>query len=82
METSIYQTISKFIGHVNAYFMSTLMITYSAMSDVALNAKKMNVNPGGKQPLMRLGRFLNGLMKFVEHMVFTSELNRALAKGL
>ena len=52
------------------------------MPDDALNAKKMNVNPGGKQPLMRPGWFRKGPLKIVQHMVFSSGPNKGLAKGL
>ena len=38
------------------------------MSEDALNAKKMNVNPGGKQPLMRPGYFVKHGIRFTQHM--------------
>ena len=47
-----------------------------------LNAAAMNVNPGGKQPLMRPGWFRRGPLKIKQHMVFLEGPNMGLAKGL
>ena len=52
------------------------------MPEDALNAKRMNVNPGGKQPLMRSGWIRKGPLKIVQHMVFTAGPNKGIAKGL
>ena len=52
------------------------------MPEDSLNAKKMNVNPGGAQPLMRPGWFKIGPMKMVQHMVFQSGPQTGTAKGL
>ena len=52
------------------------------MAEDALNAKKMNVNPGGKQPLMRAGWFVRNRLRFKQHMVFTSGPRAGQPKGL
>ena len=43
-----------------------------------LDASSMNVNPGGKQPIMRPGWYRRGNLKFKQHMVFED----GRAKGL
>ena len=57
-------------------------IICSAMSPDALNAAAMNVNPGGKQPLMRPGWYRRGPLKIKQNMVFVDGPNIGLAKGL
>ena len=52
------------------------------MSPDALNAAAMNVNPGGKQPLMRPGWYRRGPLKIKQNMVFVDGPNIGLAKGL
>ena len=53
------------------------------MADDALNANKMNVNPGGKQPLMRPGWFVNKMgLRIKQHMVFPDGPFEGKPKGL
>ena len=52
------------------------------MADDALNAKKMNVKPGGKQPKMRPGWYTKNGIKFKQHMVYSGGRYAGLAKGL
>ena len=42
----------------------------------------MNVNSGGKQPLMRPGYYLKDNIRFKQHMVFTGGPKAGQAKGL
>ena len=42
----------------------------------------MNVNPGGKQPMMRPGWYVKNGFKFTQHMVFTGGPHKGLQKGL
>ena len=52
------------------------------MPEDGLNAARMNVYPGGKQPLMRPGWYHRGPFKIKHHMVFQDGPNVGLAKGL
>ena len=55
---------------------------FSAMADDSLNARKMNMNPGGKQPLMRAGWYVRSGVRFTQHMVFEGGRYAGMAKGL
>ena len=55
---------------------------HSAMADDALNARKMNVNPGGRQPLMRPGWYEKDGVRVSQSMVFEDGRYTGLAKGL
>ena len=57
-------------------------IFFSAMADDSLNVKKMNVNSGGKQPLMRPGWFVKHGVRFKQTMVFEGGRFAGQAKGL
>ena len=52
------------------------------MAEDSLNARRMNVNPGGKQPMMRPGWYVKNGFKFTQHMVFTGGPHKGLQKGL
>ena len=52
------------------------------MAEDSLNPRKMNVNPGGKQPLMRPGWFVKHGFRFTQHMVFEGGRFAGQAKGL
>ena len=52
------------------------------MADNSLNARKMNMNPGGKQPIMRAGWFVRHGIRFTQHMVFEGGPQAGIAKGL
>ena len=54
----------------------------SAMAEDALDARRMNVHPGGKQAVMRPGWYRRGPLKFKQSMVFEDGPNKGLAKGL
>ena len=52
------------------------------MAEDSLNAKKMNVNRAGRQPLMRPGWFIKRNLRFTQHMVFEGGMFAGQAKGL
>ena len=58
------------------------MYICSAMAEDSLNAEKMNVNPGGKQPLMRPGWYIRRGLRYTQHMVFKGGVRAGQAKGL
>ena len=52
------------------------------MAEDSLNARRMNVNPGGKQAMMRPGWYVKNGFRFTQHMVFTGGPHKGLQKGL
>ena len=67
---------------INLSFSKYFIIAISAMAEDSLNVAKMNVNPGGKQPLMRPGWYKRGPIRTKQYMVFQGGPNAGLAKGL
>jgi hypothetical protein len=51
---------------------------HTAMAEDALNAKRMNKNPGGKQPKMRRSKYVRGDQEHIQFMVD----NKGKPKGL
>ena len=63
-------------------YIESLLNNFSAFADDALNANSMNVNPAGKQPLMRSGWYVKGGVRFRQSMVFEGGPLEGQAKGL
>ena len=55
---------------------------FSGFAEDSLQASHMNVNPGGKQSVMRPGWFVRNGVRFRQHMVFEGGQYEGLAKGL
>ena len=55
---------------------------HSGFASDALNANRMNVNPGGSQPKMRPGWFLRNGQKVIQQMIFEEGPLEGVPKGL
>ena len=63
-------------------YIDSLVNNFSAFADDALNANSMNVNPSGRQPLMRPGWYVRAGVRFRQSMVFEGGPYEGEAKGL
>ena len=75
----IFQTTGRLCAHI---FKLLDVPNFSGYSEDSLQAKQMNVNPGGKQNKMRAGWFVKGGLRFRQHMIFEGGQFKGLPKGL